>query len=244
MQDNTITSSMSTPVVRNLKITKKCTSETEIYQWRQRVDELDRVPILAHFCDNTSQIMSSAVNTDLGIDFSREVSTNQIESIVAPYLNGGLYFLISGMRPSRGASRDMTVNYPLLAWHVKRNTTSRNINMDQGTHMKWFTAFEPHALQLFGSGAEFIFGTILNEIQTSNSFDFGGHFLSTIQRDAVTRETIAQFESIVTYLPIGKVDIPIFYQLATDNPNCDGISCKSLPRKSSIFQKGNWSSTY
>ena len=240
-QDNTITSSSTPSSVPCLVITKKSELDSESDLYKQQLEDMYNVPIIAHLCN--SRIMSSVVNSDIA-DFSKGASINQIESLLNDKIQGGLYFVITGIKPNRSFDRVMSIRYPLLTWLVKRNCPSRNIYMDYGPRMKWFTTYEPHAKRFLGMGAEFIFNTTYQEVQALNVFDFGGRALVTIQRDALSGNTVAEYISHIENEHISNVNIPIYHELNTASPICDGVACQNLPKVSPIFTSDKWTSTY
>ena len=242
IQDSSITSTEAPNPMPFLQITKHFYSNQEYWDCVKAMQDSAQVPCIVHFCESTSTLKIADGKRDGTCTYNDRVSISKIEDLLSKTMCSGYYFIVSDIKPSLVNCRDklVTVQYPLFAWRTRPNKPGRNMFLDKGVYMKWFTIYQPHASRHFGAGLSQGIQLVLDEVSSVGSFDtMKQQSLNSTLTDAVSQELIGTFEFSLVHLPPSTSDIPILHQLKTKDVYCDGHLCDTPPLE--ICHSNEWS---
>lgn len=232
IQDSSITSTEVPNPLPFLQITKHFHSNDDYMECVKAIEESPQVPCIIHFCEATSTLKITEGKADDTCVSNDRVSIKKIEDLLSHTTCAGHYFIVSDIKPSLVDCRDkvITVQYPLFAWRTKPNKPGRNMHLDKGFYMKWFTMYQPHACRHFGTGLTQGMQLVLDEVSTTGSFSsMNHHSLKSTLRDVTSQVLIGTFEFSLVHLHPSVSDIPILHQLSTKEEYCDGNMCDTTP---------------
>lgn len=232
IQDSSITSTDVPNPMPFLQITKHFHSNEEYVNCVKAIQESPQVPCIVHFCEATSTLKIAEGNEDDTSLLHDRVSISKIQDLLSNTICAGFYFVVSDLKPSLVNCRDkiVTVQYPLFAWRTKPDKPGRNMHLDRGFYLKWFTVYQPHASRHFGTGLAQGMQLVLDEVSSVGSFDsMNQHSLKSTLRDVTTQELIGIFEFSLVHLHPSTCNIPILHQITTSDSYCDGSTCETTP---------------
>lgn len=245
IQDSSITSTDAPEKIPHLQITKFFHSDEEYIECKKAIESSSLFPCISHFCDVTSTLKSALASWDSVCDAKGRVSVSKVKSLISAHVDRGYYFVLMDIKPTIINCRNkvITLRYPLFMWKTMPCASTKNIHMDSGFYMKWFTMYQPHASRLFGLGVSQSIGYVFNEVSALNSFHkLNNEVLRSTLRDVSSQELIGSYEFSVIYLPPGASEIPVLYQLEMPEYGCNGNLCHT-PTKD-LCMSDEWECSY